>query len=612
MIRREIAVSLRPIVRSYLLVVAVYYAIQTLLYRVPGDPGWDPSASFTIALISGGLFVWTRGVSRMGPLEIAGHIVNLLVIGVSLLDVVLRYETVKLIYFALLLPVFAVSGARPRVVLPGAAVGVMALLGFAWSREHALFEQYVWIAFTALVTALAMSAVMRTAMLRAVRARVTADRHRDEASTLANFDALTGLPNRRHFFDSLASVLREEQAFDVGLIDLDGFKPVNDVYGHAAGDAVLVEAGRRLRDVCGDGAIVARLGGDEFALILTGLSDGDVRARGQAICEALRRPFPLGEVHANLSGSVGFVHAEAGARFTGAQLLERADYALYHAKDHLRGAVVVFTRDHESEMADFSRLDYALRSGHLPDELHMAFQPLYDAVEKRTIGFEALARWRSPTLGDVPPDVFIPAAERSGLIDDITPLLLNKALVAAAQWPAAIRVSFNLSVRDLHSAGNIERICAVVREAGVDPSRIEFEIKEAALLTDFDQALLGIENLKGLGVRIALDHFGSGYSSFGSLHRLPVDVIKIDRDFIVQLGRHKAALKIIKTIIDLGRNLGLDCVVEGIETQADMARLLQVRARYMQGYLICRPMPPEAIAGFLAAESEDAKASLAG
>ncbi len=603
--RAETAASIRPIVRSYLIVVTCYYAFDAVFYRVPGDPGFIQVAAVAIMAACLGLFVYTRNTQDMRRLEIAGHVANLMLYGEAMLDISLQYEETKLIYFALLLPVFAVSGAGLTVILPGAIACVVTLCLVAAQHVPSQVDDYVWIALTALVTALGMSGVMRMTIMRAVRARVTADRHRDEASALANFDVLTGLPNRRNFFDVLGSAIDAGLSFDLALVDLDGFKPINDIYGHAAGDAVLIEVGRRLKAVCGEEAFVARLGGDEFALILRNMLDTDLAKHGEEICDRLRLPFNLGMASASLSGSVGFVRCGSVETrgLNGSQLLERADYALYHAKEHQRGTVVLFDCRHEHEMHDFNRVDQALRAGNLRQELCVVFQPQIDLLRRRTVGFEALARWNNPQLGRVNPDVFIRAAERSGLITDLTPFLLEKALAPAVDWPHDLRIAFNLSVRDLHSPKSIARIRDIVTASGVDPHRIEFEITETAMMTDFDQALEGLNALKALGVRIALDDFGSGYSSFSSLHRLPVDVLKIDRSFVTQLAHTPQARQVVKTMLDLCANLGLDHVVEGVETAEELHILREVRARYVQGYMFARPMAPEEVAGFLAAEN---------
>ena len=602
----ETAISMRPIVRSYLGVITGYQLINGLFYRVPGDPGWVPALAFATVGVGAILFFYTRDVSRMRPLEIAGHVANLLLFANCLIDLTMEYKALKLFYLALLLPIYAFSGARWRIMVPGTALSLLVFYLFAREHEAAQFGDYMWIAFGALVTAVGITASMRLTLLRAVRARIAADHHRDEARLLANFDPLTALPNRRSFFNRLDAVLESGEPFDLGLVDLDGFKPVNDIYGHAAGDAILSEVARRLTSVCGDGACVARLGGDEFALILEHeVSEADLLALGERCCTALRRPFSFGAAVISLSGSIGFSRCAAGRCLgaVGASLLERADYALYRAKDGRRGTAVIFDEKHAQEMLDFNRVDRALRVGNLDDEMHMVFQPQVDLHTGQTVGFEALARWNSPVLGTVCPDVFIRAAERSGMISDLTPALLKKALAAAAAWPETLRVAFNLSVYDLHSPQAMALIAQVVEQSGVSPHRIEFEITETAMLTDLDQALESLAKLKAMGARIALDDFGSGYSSFGQIHRLPVDCIKIDQSFVRELLKNGQTRKIVKTMIDLCANLNLDHVIEGVETEEQLWQLREANARYVQGYLFARPIAAGDVAAYLDRET---------
>ncbi|MBW8732746.1 MAG: EAL domain-containing protein [Asticcacaulis sp.] len=609
-LQAETAASLRPVVQGFLIIVGGYFAFETPFYRVEGDPGWVPAMAFLTVVVCGWMFYRIRRTRDIRRLDLAGHAANLMLMIDTVIDIHLHYTSIKLIYFALLLPIFAASGARMRVVAPGSVISVVLFMVFAWRHEGPQFSDYIWVGGTALLTGLSMSGILRAAILRVVRAQVKTERHRQQAQTLADCDALTGLANRRSFFRHAEAVVADGLPFALALIDLDGFKPINDTYGHGTGDNLLVAVSQRLQTVCGNDAFPARMGGDEFAIILSGEYDeARLSAFGAQLCDALRETYVLGPVAATISASVGFVHGAPG--LTVSQLLERADYALYFAKQNLRGAPVIFTARHDAEMRDFSLVDQALRASDLERELSIVFQPQVDIVENRTVAFEALARWRSATLGDVAPDIFIRAAERSGLITDITLRLLKKTLGHMKAWPDDVRVSFNLSARDLRSAISITNICSAICDSGIDPRRIELEITETAMLTDFTQACEALTELKALGCRIAVDDFGEGYSSFSYIHRLPVDKIKIDRTFVSQLVRHGTAIKIVKTIIDLCRNLDLDCVIEGVETPAELAKLLQVRARYIQGYLFARPMPFDAVLPYLDAEADKSLRSLA-
>jgi diguanylate cyclase (GGDEF)-like protein len=423
---------------------------------------------------------------------------------------------------------------------------------------------------------------------------------------LANLDGLTGLPNRRQFFEHLGETIRAaadaDRCFAVGVIDLDGFKPVNDAYGHAVGDKVLIEAGARLGREHGAPLFVARLGGDEFGLVVAADLDQDGLQRlGASLCEALGAPYCLPGVTAQVSGSVGFaLFPHAGA--TPELLYERADYALYHAKQNLRGATVVFSSDHETAIRQASLIEQGLRHADMDREFNLVFQPLVDIRQERTIGFEALARWTSPTLGAVSPGDFVPVAERSGLIAQLSPVLLDWALRAAATWPYHLRLSFNLSARDVVSPQQIARIIEVIKASGVDPARIDLEVTETAVMRDLVQAERALNTLKALGVHIALDDFGAGYSSLSHVDRLPIDKLKIDGSFMRGLTDTSKRRAIVKTILDMCRNLELDCVVEGVESAAELALLLPLGCQVAQGYLFSRPMSGEAVEGYLAAE----------
>lgn len=597
------AASMRPVVRSYLGGMIAYILVNALFYRVPGDPGWIPAQAWATVVATLILFVYTRSARTMRPLEIAVQAANLMLFANSFLDIATQYQPLKLIYLVLLMPIFAFSAVRARAMVPGSVISLVTYGVFAHAHTGAEFGNYMWLAFAAAATAIGMTGAMRAGVERAVRARIAADRHRDEARQLADFDALTSLPNRRNFFAALDDLAKAGAAFDLGLIDLDGFKPVNDIYGHAAGDAVLVEVARRLT-AAGDGRVrAARLGGDEFALIVEGGADAvTLLALGDRLCAELRRPYAFAGMTIGLSASIGF--ARGGEGLDAKPLLERADYALYRAKENQRGGAVMFDARHEQEMLDFNRIDQALRTGNLEAELHVVFQPQVDLHSGKTTGFEALARWNSPILGAVRPDVFIRAAERSGLIGELTPTLLKKALAVAAEWPEALRVAFNLSVYDLHSARAIDAVCDIVRKSGIAPSRIEFEITETAMLSDLDQALESLAKLKAMGSRIALDDFGSGFSSFGQIHRLPLDCLKIDRSFVQELLKNGKTRKIVKTMIDLCANLNLEHVVEGVETEEQLWQLREVNARCVQGYLFAQPMAAGDIADYLEREAK--------
>ncbi len=432
----------------------------------------------------------------------------------------------------------------------------------------------------------------------------------DENFRLANHDALTGLPNRRFFFSQLATVLAEakaaEQRFAIALIDLDGFKPVNDVHGHGAGDLVLSETAHRLQQAAGPDVTVARLGGDEFALLITSdIGDNALHKLGDAISHAMTEPFSLpGNSKARLSCSCGIaVFPDASATEEG--LFERADYALYRSKTLRQGVAEIFSSVHEHDIRLRSRIEQVLLDADLDRELDLHFQPIVDGLSRNIVAVEALARWTSPDLGDVPPDIFIKVAEKTHIISRVTEVLLAKALAQMAHWPKTVALSFNLSALDVASPETILRLTSTIAKSGIPPYRITFEITETALMRDIEAARASLTALRSLGVSISLDDFGTGFSSLSYVHRLPIDKIKIDRSFIKDLEDDRAARDIVKTIIDMCNNLQMGCVAEGVETAGQYAVLQRLGCTSMQGYYFARAIRSNEIAAYLNREAGD-------
>ncbi|OPY98081.1 histidine kinase [Bradyrhizobium sacchari] len=434
----------------------------------------------------------------------------------------------------------------------------------------------------------------------------------DENFRLANLDSLTELPNRRRFFAELSSAFtdaeRRKVRVAVGIIDLDGFKPINDNYGHSVGDRVLIEAGRRIREVCeGFGpqrVEFARLGGDEFGLVVCGdPDDADLLRLGQRIGDQVKLPYQLDTTHTGLSCSIGFASFPQSAT-TAEALYECADYSLYHAKRHVRGRTVIFSSELEAEIRSRGVIENLLRTADFSTEMDLVFQPIVDAMSEHTASFEVLARWHSSRLGLVSPADFIPAAERIGLIRPLTQALLVRALATARTWPDHIRLSFNLSAHDVCSPEGILPLIAIVEKSGLAPHRIDFEITETAVTFDFVRAQQSIAALKAMGCGISLDDFGTGYSSLSHVHRLPLDKIKIDRSFVADINENPVSHKIIKSLAGLCDDMEIACVVEGVETRAQLDSLRRLGCDYIQGYYFAKPMPGAAIGEYLARERQ--------
>ncbi|KKB09063.1 putative bifunctional diguanylate cyclase/phosphodiesterase [Devosia chinhatensis] len=428
----------------------------------------------------------------------------------------------------------------------------------------------------------------------------------EENYSLANVDALTGLPNRRSFDNHLAKTLaesaRKNGIIAVARLDLDGFKSVNQTFGQLTGDRVLIEAARRITELTGPGTFVARLDSNSFALILrsSAVEQESLARLGTMLCSAMRQPFEMPSGPIRLSASAGFAASMVGD--TAHALYDRADYATSCAKRETRGNAIVFSDHHASELNKVRRMEHLLHTARLEDEIYILVQPQFDVSLGATTGFEVLARWRSPVLGEVSPAEFIPMAERTGQISKITQIVLRQALALSGSLPRKLRLSVNLSANDIGSATAIEQIVALVGAQGT-PCRVDFEITETAAMRDLKQANTALLALLGLGARIALDDFGTGHSSLTHVQKLPLNRIKIDRSFVMEVTSDPASRAIVKTMIDLCRNLGISCVFEGIETEEQLEALVSLGGQVMQGYLFGRPMRPAQLEDYLAREA---------
>tara|TARA_R110002095_G_scaffold48255_2_gene42864 strand:- start:799 stop:2853 length:2055 start_codon:yes stop_codon:yes gene_type:complete len=624
---REMAVAFRPIVRGFLLALSLYYGLLSLSYIVfpPQDYPLHEYVGM-LGLIGGsslsaGLMYWT---SRLASHKLAIEIYCLAASAIMLSNVAvhmtLHFQAENLIYYILAMPVFATACVSMRTMIPSVLITFATMMFFINANVPDMLVQYLFLALAAGIGATGMATLMRGTVLRAVQARMDADGHRAKAVNfaakaealatqtreLAELDPLTGLANRFSFFNHFGTALASRRQTDpesvLALIDLDGFKPVNDAYGYAVGDQLLGEVGRRLAALAPVQSTVARLGGDEFAILVRrDRLKTSVETFGRTLCEGLGEAYAINPIEANISASIGLVICDR-ADLSIRQWMERGDFALASAKKSTRGEAVLFGLRHEKDLLSVGRIDQALRACPLETELRVVFQPQYDLESGRTYGFEALGRWESPILGPVSPDSFIKAAETSGLIRKITQVLLRKTLDAFKTWPDDLSVSFNLSGHDLTSPVAVSEILDLVKESGIEPTRIEFEITETAMMTDMSQARRSIGRISALGCKLALDDFGVGYSSFSYLHQLPVSKIKIDRSFVTPLLSDSSASKIIKTIINLGHSLDLDCVIEGVESQAELTLLKEMQARYIQGYIFGRPMEAEHVAAYLETE----------
>lgn len=428
----------------------------------------------------------------------------------------------------------------------------------------------------------------------------------NENLLLANRDSLTELPNRRAFFAHLEAELDKAKAngtrLALGVIDLDGFKPVNDLYGHSVGDRLLINVSKRLSESL-KASKAFRLGGDEFAIIAPVIpDDAQLVANANAISERLRAPYHMAEGTVHVSASMGiavFPHLAS----TLEELFDRADYALYHAKRTRRGDAVLFDAEHEKQINIEARIVHLLKQTEIEKELSVVFQPVVDIRDGTTACFEALARWSSPVLGQVPPSQFFAIAERAGIVSSLTRPLLKRALASASQWPPSVRLSFNLSAQDLNACEGVLSLIGIIENSGFDARRLDLEITETAFAHDFEQVKQSVEMLRRLGCGISLDDFGTGYSSLTRLHALPLTKIKIDRSFVTDLHEKPASYKIVKSLLALSRDMELECVVEGVETPAELATLESLGATLVQGYIFAPPLKERDVVEFLSVQA---------
>jgi diguanylate cyclase (GGDEF)-like protein/PAS domain S-box-containing protein len=421
------------------------------------------------------------------------------------------------------------------------------------------------------------------------------DRMRAEQRVLhlACHDALTDLPNRaaldQHFAHVLGTAQTHGTSFAVLCLDLDRFKEINDLFGHAMGDLALREASRRLQ-AAAHGAFLARVGGDEFVALI---AQGPLPASAELLASRLQNTLDQDievDGHAfdlGLSIGIALYPRDGNEART---LLANADAALYRAKHEGRGAIRFFTAAMDQQSRDRRALERDLRSAIANGELSLEYQPQQHG-DGRIIGFEALARWHHPVRGNVPPGEFIPIAEESGLIVEIGEWVLREACREAASWPRTLQVAVNVSAVQFRR-GNLQQVVqTILQETGIAPTQLELEITEGVLIENVERATLMLKSLKGLGVRIALDDFGTGYSSLSYLQAFPLDRIKIDRAFVLSLGRTDRSLAIVRAVIGLAHGLGLPVLAEGVETSEQRATLLREGCDEMQGYLIGRPRP---------------------
>ena len=593
--QRAIATTYAPILRTLLLPAFGYYLFTTWKHwqLETGEVALVLAGS---SALSAATFLFLRQCRLSNPsislkeLEIIGLLINALIYANTLCYLNIHFEQAKLVYFPLMVVIFSTTAITFRAALLSVTVPLVTLFWLASGVSEELLFQYVSIGIATTFGSMGMTTLLRTAIIRQIDARLLADELAAKAQRLADTDMLTGVPNRRAMFEKIDYLVQQRRPFWMGIFDLDGFKAINDVYGHIVGDKLLCAVVERAADINFEGASFGRIGGDEFLAILPGtMTEQQVQRLGEGVLEELSRPYPIDLLQLSVGASVGFSHFPSmGA--SGAQLYEKADFALYKSKTQYRGQCLLFDTAEDEEMKQAIEIERELREGNLKEELFLLYQPQYSPAQDRVVSFEALARWQNPKLGLVRPDLFIRAAERSGHIRKVTEILFRKGLAELERWPSDIGLSFNLSGHDISNRAFVLSLLGKIMEAGIAPNRLEFEITETAVMSDLDNARALLEQLRASGCKIALDDFGSGYSSFEYLDQLPLDKVKIDRSFVRKVAHSDTSREIVAGVIGLCRKLDLRCVLEGVEKESEMDLLARLEPDLIQGYLYGRPM----------------------
>lgn len=420
---------------------------------------------------------------------------------------------------------------------------------------------------------------------------------RRENSDLAFTDPLTGLGNHRRFSDKINRLISDRAEdpapFAVGILDLDGFKPINDLFGRKAGDEILVQVAMRLRAAMDSHSTVARVGPDEFAFLYPLVfSEDAIAEQARMLIEIISAPYDVGDRTARLSASVGCSLFFSGEETTEI-LIDKAETALYHAKRSGRGRVVVYTHEMEEQAKRVTRIEQALRRAVSAGEVQPFFQPIVDLKTRRILGFETLARWTDADLGPVSPTVFIPIAEERGIIGPLTQLMLRKSAEAARNWPSEMFLSLNLSPSQLVDQNTGLHILSILDRTGFDPRRLEVEITETSLVSDPVSAQKIVGDLRSYGIRVSLDDFGTGQSSLGRLREFQFDKLKIDRSFVSSILDDRPSEHIIRAILAMCEGLGMEAIAEGIEEEAQAERLIAFGCKGGQGYLFGKPLSAE-------------------
>jgi diguanylate cyclase (GGDEF)-like protein len=433
-----------------------------------------------------------------------------------------------------------------------------------------------------------------------------------EANKLSRHDPLTGLPNRRFFLEMLREVLlttTTDSRSAVLMLDLDGFKSINDAYGHAVGDQALIEFAQRVSALMRAGAVLIRVGGDEFSVLIPNIvSLDDPAALARRIVAAVADPFLIGQISATVGVGIGIAIAPSDG-MDPELLVQRADRALYRAKAEGRSCIHFFEPEMDAHVERRVAIESELRAAVAAKIIVPYYQPVVELKSKRVVGFEALARWKSDKFGWIAPDLFITVAEEIGVISDLGDQLLRQACLDACAWPPNLTLAFNVSGIQLRDPTLGLRILAILAETGFSPRRLEIEITETALVDNIKVAQHVTSQLRQVGVRIALDDFGTGYATLSQLLSLKLDRIKIDRSFVDRLSKDKESTTIVRAVLGLASGFEIETTAEGIENEEQLAALNADGCLEGQGYLFSKAVPANEVQSLLEGRKLNAKAA---
>jgi len=424
---------------------------------------------------------------------------------------------------------------------------------------------------------------------------------------IAMHDSLTGLPNRAMFVESLGAAVADARRGDgkvaVLAIGLDHFRAINEAQGHLVGDQMLESVAARMIACLRAEDTAARIGGDEFVVVLPNIEGADeARTVADALLKALNEPLLVNGTTLRVTATIGIsLYPEDGGDAT--RLIRAADAAMYKTKKGRRGAVGLFAHNLSTASERWHTLSHDIAGACERGELQLHYQPQISIAEGKIIGAEALLRWNHPTLGMIRPDLFVPLLEERGMMVEVGRWVIETACREAMRWRGeglpAVRMAVNLSAQQFYHDDLVNTVARALAESGLDAKWFELELTESLALDDGEEMIRIMFELKALGISLSLDDFGTGWSSLAYLRRFPLDRLKIDRTFIRDLSYHESAAAIVHSIIELARQLGLDCVAEGVETEAQRAILLEEHCASMQGFLFSQPLAAEEMRGLL-------------